>query len=175
MAEPTEDTPTPDAAPAAPGAGTAGQDEPPAAVETPDGVEHVGVLPASAAVVPGPRADRAARIEARRAERTGWYRSRSGTVMHADGPDQKRAYEDRGWTEISEQEAKDIVATGAQLVVDPRDGKGTFDADAVQAAVRDEAGPDPKRSAAAKKAAETRKRNEKAAQADADGITADAD
>lgn len=153
MAEDTPDAPGP-STPAVDG---------PGAVVTPDGAEHVGVVPASAAVPS---------VEERRAARTGWFKSPSGTVMHADGPDQKRAFADRGWEEITEDQAKDIVATGAQLVLDRRDSRGTFDADAVARAVRDEAGPDPKRSAAARKGAETKRRKKAEAQADADGTTA---
>jgi hypothetical protein len=76
--------------------------------------------------------------------RTGWYRSSSGTVMHADGPDMRRALADQGWTEIDEDQAKQSIASGIQLVVDRSDSGGTFDADAVRAAVRDEA-PTPRR------------------------------
>lgn len=98
------------------------------AVETADGVEHVGVLPASAAET----------VEEKRAARTGWYRSPGGHLAHADGPDQKRAFADRGWTEIGEDEAKQVIADGLTLDVDQADSKGTFDEDAVRQAVKDE-------------------------------------
>ncbi|SNR33074.1 hypothetical protein [Blastococcus mobilis] len=77
--------------------------------------------------------------------RTGWYRSPSGTIAHADGPDQKRAFADRGWDEISEDDAKTAIAEGVQLTVDRGDTKGTFDADAVNAAVANESTSRPRR------------------------------
>jgi hypothetical protein len=106
------------------------------------------------------------------APRTGWFKGPSGSVMHADGPDQLRVLTDRGWTAITEQQAKDIIAAGTHLTVQS-DVKGTFDADAVGDAIRNESTGHAARSAAARKAADTRRRNKAAAQANADGITAE--
>lgn len=70
--------------------------------------------------------------------RTGWYRSPGGHPTFADGPDQRRALGDRGYVEIGEDEAKQLVADRAKLTVDRSDVKGTFDDDAVRTAVREE-------------------------------------
>lgn len=80
---------------------------------------------------------RAHNREQRVKARTGWFRSPSGNVAHADGPDQKRAYSDRGWTEIDEADAKEHIASGVQIGYDA-DTRGTFDADTNDRAVRDE-------------------------------------
>jgi hypothetical protein len=68
-----------------------------------------------------------------------WYRSPSGRLAHADGPGQAAAFGGRGWTEVDEAEAHAEIAQGVELTVDTADTTGTFDADAVKQAVRDEA------------------------------------
>lgn len=70
-----------------------------------------------------------------------WYRSPSGHLTHADGPSQVAALTGRGYTPVPDEEAVAEVAEGADLVVDAADTSGTFDADAVNTAVRDEAPP----------------------------------
>lgn len=67
-----------------------------------------------------------------------WYRSPSGRLAHADGPSQTAAYLGRGYTPVDETQATAEIAAGVELRLDPTDTAGTFDADAVQAAVRDE-------------------------------------
>lgn len=136
----------------------------PGVVETEDGTQHGGVVPASAALPPVSGGT----------PRTGWYRSPSSYVAHADGPSQRRAFADRGWVEISEDKARELLASSVTLEVDRTDANGTFDADGVAKAVREEAPPQARtfaeRSAAAKKAAETRRANRAAAKADADHL-----
>jgi hypothetical protein len=71
-----------------------------------------------------------------------WYRSPSGRLAHADGPGQAAAFDGRGWTEVDEAEAHAEIAQGVELAVDAGDtgdAAGTFDDDAVNRAVRDEA------------------------------------
>lgn len=106
MTEPTPDTP-----------------EEPGVVETEDGAQHDGEVPADAA------------------QRSGWYLSPGGHPTHADGPSQRRALLDRGYTPTTEEEAQQAIAGQAGLTVDRADAKGTFDDPNVTTAVRDEAQP----------------------------------
>lgn len=66
-----------------------------------------------------------------------WYRSPGGVLTHADGPSQVTAFVDRGYTEVSDADAAKEIGDGLTLTVDSATA-GTFDADAVKAAVRDE-------------------------------------
>lgn len=135
---------------------TSGQ---PGVVETLDGTQHDGVLPASAAVpdtrvsVPGEPAGQ---------RTTGWYRSRAGVLSHADGPSQAAAYVSLGYTPVEEADALAEIGDGIELAVDRRDATGTFDDDAVTKAVADEGSL--ARSAAARKGAETKRRKKAAAE-----------
>lgn len=102
--------------------------------------------------------------------RSGWYRSPGGVLAHADGPSQVAAFEGRGYQAVDEAEAKREIGDGITLTVDRRDRvKGTFDAQDVARAVREEGSQEKAkaqaRSDAAKKAAETKRRNREAAQA----------
>lgn len=97
---------------------------------------------------------------------SGWFRSPGGALMHADGPGQTAALVGRGYTEVPEEEAVAEIGGGVTLTVDPADAAdGTFDAAAVNTAVRDEGSQAAKRSAAAKKAAATRARKKAEAEA----------
>lgn len=67
-----------------------------------------------------------------------WYRSPGGVLAHADGPSQVRAYVGRGYTEVDEATARKEIGDGITLTVDPAGSDGTFDAESVARAVRDE-------------------------------------
>lgn len=104
---------------------------------------------------------------------TGWFKSPDGGLFHADGPSQVRALLDRGWTEIEEAEAKTAVAAGTHLEVGRADTAGTFDADAVRDAVRDEGSQSGARSKAARSAAARKGAATKAAKAAAKNAEAE--
>jgi hypothetical protein len=97
---------------------------------------------------------------------SGWFLSPTGVPAYADGASQARAYVGRGYTEMSDDEAKELIGDGIRLHVSRADAKGTFDADQVDRAVREEGGQPSarakarmtaiKRSEAARKAAATR-------------------
>lgn len=71
-------------------------------------------------------------------QRTGWFRSPGGVLTHADGPSQVRAFVDRGYSEVSDTDARKAIGDGITLEVDRSDSKDTFDSDAVATAVKDE-------------------------------------
>lgn len=72
------------------------------------------------------------------ARREGWFRSPGGVLAHADGPSQVRAFVDRGYVEVSDDVARKEIGDGITLTVDRTDAKGTFDAESVKRAVKDE-------------------------------------
>jgi hypothetical protein len=73
--------------------------------------------------------------------RSGWFRSPAGVLTHADGPSQVASYTARGYEKVDDTKAVQEVGDG------------------VQAVERE------KRSAAARRGAETRRRNADAQQA----------
>lgn len=102
--------------------------------------------------------------EATEVPRDGWFRSPGGVLAHADGPSQVRAFTGRGYTPVDDAEARKEIGDGLRLEVDRTDSKGTFDAEAVKQAVRDEGSQAAARSAAARKAAVTRRAHKAAAE-----------
>lgn len=97
----------------------------------------------------------------------GWYLSPAGVPSHADGPSQARAYVDRGYDKIDDDKAAQLVGDGLRLRVQHEDARGTFDDRTARQTVKEEAMLSAKRSAAARKGAETKRR--KAAQQDSAG------
>lgn len=101
----------------------------------------------------------------------GWFRSPSGVLAHADGDGQARAYTARGYKPVDEDTARAEIGDGIRLTVSRSDAKGTFDEESVQRAVREESPrtqahrqrvEHEKRSAAARKGAETKRRRAEA-------------
>jgi hypothetical protein len=66
----------------------------------------------------------------------GWFKSRAGSVFHADGPSQEAALKGRGWKPCTEAQAKAAAEKVTLEVESTR--HGDVDAEGLAAAQRDE-------------------------------------